>query len=112
MKHYILTCHFKAPMHAIGEHLISQHLALLQEGYEQGYILMYGPMEPENGTLAIARVESSHLLAVAMARDPLVASGIATFDFLEFIPMRFPMSLGGWVAPIGFHEKAPETGRD
>ena len=104
MKHYIVTCHFKVPIQAIGEHMISEHLALLQKGYEQGYILMYGPMEPEDGTLAIVRVESRLAFVQAMARDPLLSSGLATCDFQEFIPVRFPKSLVGWVEPIGFHE--------
>ena len=109
MKHYIVICHFKVPIQAIGEHLIAEHLALLQQGYEQGYILMYGPMEPEEGTLAIARVESRQAFAQALSKDPLLSTGIATVDFQEFIPVRFPKSLGGWVEPLGFHEQ-PSAG--
>ncbi|HWQ08427.1 MAG TPA: hypothetical protein VN436_04945, partial [Holophaga sp.] len=75
-------------------------------------ILMYGPLEPEDGTLAIARVESRHAFAQALSKDPLLSTGIATVDFQEFIPTRFPRSLGGWVEPIGFHEQRSAGSRE
>lgn len=109
MKHFIVTISFKVPTVSIGEHLIRQHLTLLQKGYETGYILMYGPREPEDGTVAIARVESRQELGSALAADPLMAAGLASYDFMEFIPVRFPTSLQGWVDPLGFHHLQPST---
>lgn len=106
MKHYIVTCHFKMPREAIGEDLIRQHLALLQKGYEEGYILFYGPMEPEVGTVAIARVDAAGLLGTTLVDDPLLARGMISVHFSEFVPIRFPPSLGGWVDPLGFHRQA------
>ena len=105
MKHYVVTCTFRVPIEAVGEDLLNQHLAMMQKGYEHGYILLYGPLEPENGTLAIARVESPQALGLALASDPLLAAGIASYDFREFIPIRFPPSLSGWVDPLGFHQQ-------
>jgi len=112
MQHFILTCHFKVPIQDIDEKLMAEHLAGLKQGYEEGYILMYGPIEPGEGTLAIARVESRLSLARALAKDPLLTAGVATFDFQEFIPTRFPESLRGWVEPAGFHEWTPRPRRD
>lgn len=104
MKHYIVTISFKVPLETIGEHLIKQHFEMLQLGYESGHILLYGPSEPENGTILVARVKSRHELGLALAADPLAAAGLATYDFREFIPVRFPRSLQGWVDPLGFHQ--------
>lgn len=111
MKHYIVTISFKIPALSIGEDLIRHHHALLHAGFESGYILMYGPREPEEGTIAVARVESRKLIGAAMAADPLIAAGLATYDFMEFIPIRFPSTLQGWIDPLGFHEaSAPVPG--
>ena len=106
MKHFIVIVSFKVPIAAIGEHLLRQHLALLQKGYESGYILLYGPREPEEGTMVLARVESRRALKPALEVDPLVVSGIASYDFMEFIPVRFPVSLQGWVDPLRFQQRA------
>lgn len=106
MKHYVVTCHFRMPYEAIGVDLIKQHLAILQKGYEEGYILLYGPLEPGHGTLAIARVDSPKLLGEALAEDPLLAKGMISFELTEYIPIRFPPSLDGWVDPLGFHRRS------
>lgn len=106
MKHYIVTISFKVPIEAIGEHLVKQHFEVLQMGYESGHILLYGPSEPENGTILVARVESRKELGMALAADPLANAGLATYDFQEFIPVRFPPSLQGWVDPLEFHQSA------
>ncbi|HNX31384.1 MAG TPA: hypothetical protein PKM35_07240 [Holophaga sp.] len=108
MKHYVVTCTLRIPIESVGEDLLDQHLAMMQKGYEEGYILLYGPLEPENGTLAIARVESPAALGRALASDPLLAAGIASYDFREFIPIRFPSSLSGWVDPLGFHPRGSQ----
>ena len=103
MKHIILTISYKVPVESIGEHLVKQHLEVLQRGYELGHILLYGPTDPENGLIIVGRVESRQELGKALASDPLLLSGLAAYDFREFIPVQFPAILDGWVDPLGFH---------
>ncbi len=107
MKHYVVTISFKVPIEAIGEHLVKQHFDVLQMGYESGHILLYGPSEPENGTILVVRVESRKELERALSADPLATAGLAIYEFHEFIPVRFPPSLQGWVDPLGFHQPIP-----
>jgi len=107
MKQFVVIFSFKVPLESIGEQLMLQHLAHLRKGYELGYILLYGPREPERGTLAVVRAESRQALGTALASDPLLRTGIATYDFMEFIPVKYPSSLQGWVNPLEFHQTAP-----
>jgi uncharacterized protein YciI len=109
MNHFVVTFSFNVPVESIGEDLINQHLARLMKGYKLGYVLLFGPREPEDGTLAIIRAESRQSLASALASDPLLKTGIATYEFSEFIPVRFPTSLQGWVDPLGFHTSITGT---
>jgi uncharacterized protein YciI len=103
MKHFIVIISFKVPIESIGEHLIRQHFEILQGGCELGHVLLYGPSEPEIGSIVVARVESREKLMEVLDSDPLWKHGLVSHEIREFIPVRYPATLQGWVDPLGFH---------
>ena len=103
MKQFIVIFSLKVPLEVIGERLMNEHFAHLRRGYDLGYILLYGPRDPESGSVAIVRAESRLALGLALLSDPLLRAGTATYDFTEFVPVKFPSSLQGWVFPLEFH---------
>lgn len=103
MKHFVVIISFKAPIESIGEELIQQHFEILKAGCELGHVLLYGPTEPGNGTIVVARVESHEKLMEILNSDPLWKNGLVSHDVREFIPVRYPATLQGWVDPLGFH---------
>lgn len=103
MKHFIVIISFKVPMKSIGEELIRKHFEILQGGCELGHVLLYGPSKRDNGTIVVARVETRKKLLEILGSDPLWANGLVSHDVREFVPVRYPATLQGWVDPLGFH---------
>lgn len=82
---------------SIGEHLIGQHHALVQDGYDRGVFLLYGALESEMGSVAIARAPSHQVLTQFLEEDPLLKEGLAAYDLVEFVPEVFPHILNDWL---------------
>jgi hypothetical protein len=104
MRHFVILFSFKAPRHLIDSRLLEEHLSNLRGGYDLGYVLMYGRRPFESGTLAVIRTEHAKAIGPLLATDPLIGSGLATFDFFEFQAEVYPATLEGWVNPLEFEE--------
>ncbi len=97
MRHFIVTLSFGVAPVSIGEHLIGQHHALVQDGYDLGIFLLYGPLESATGSVAIARAPNHQVLTQFLEEDPLLKEGLAAYDLVEFIPEVFPHVLNDWL---------------
>ena len=63
-----------------------QHVAWLKRHYASGLFIASGRQVPRRGGIILARSGDRRALEEAMARDPFVTHGAATFDVLEFTP--------------------------
>ena len=99
MKHFVITLALKASREEIGPRQLMLHDNHFRAGYDLGLVLLYGPLNPSNGYLAIARSESARTLANFLAEDPLVVDHLASVEIREYQPIGFSESLRGWVHP-------------
>ena len=72
------------PQHLGGE----QGDRAIQRGFEQGYFLMVGSLQPNRGGGIIAHGASLEKLEGFVAEDPFVAEGVVTAEILEISPAR------------------------
>jgi uncharacterized protein YciI len=95
MRHFIVTLEFAVPFDQFGDAVV-RHRAFLQEGYDQGLLLMSGPRTPRTGGVAIARAESLDQLESFFANDPYRLEGLATHSFQEFTPVKAQECVATW----------------
>jgi uncharacterized protein YciI len=96
MRHFIVTLQFLAPFEAFGE-AVPRHRAFLQEGYDQGFLLLSGPQNPKTGGIVVARAESLEALQDFFTGDPYKREGLATHAFTEFAPVKCQDFMKEWI---------------
>ncbi len=58
---------------------------------------MSGPMNPKTGEVVIARAQSLSDIQAFFAFDPYLANQAATYNFVEFEPVKFQPFLKDWL---------------
>jgi uncharacterized protein YciI len=96
MKHYVVEITFTAPLTRI-EEILPQHRAFLQTGYDRGWLLMSGPLQPRTGGLVVARSPSLEEIQSFFRQDPYQLNGVATYRFVEFSPVKRQPSMESWI---------------
>ena len=96
MKHFIVEINYTVPTEQLGD-MTDQHRAFLQKGYDQGWLLCSGPRVPRTGGIVVARAPTLEDLQSFFANDPYKLSGMATYQFVEFQPVKYNPLLEGWV---------------
>jgi uncharacterized protein YciI len=96
MKHYIVEINFTVPLAQI-EAIVPQHRAFLQTGYDRGWLLMSGPLNPRTGGLVVARAPSLEEIQSFFRQDPYQVNRLATYRFAEFSPVKRQPLLESWV---------------
>ena len=67
MKHFLLEGQHLVPFEELG-HLVDDHHAFLQRGYDDGHFLFSGPHVPAHGGFLVARAASREALDALLAR--------------------------------------------
>jgi uncharacterized protein YciI len=83
---FIISLTYKVPIAVVDGHL-DAHVAWLNQGLAEGWLLMAGRKEPRTGGILIARGEREMVTRKA-ATDPFVVHGVADFEITEFVPSR------------------------
>lgn len=96
MRHFIIHIDFKVLFETFGE-AVPRHRAFLQDGYDQGLLLMSGPREPRTGGIVIARAGSLEHVETFFSKDPYKREGLATHSFQEFTPVKAQECVKTWI---------------
>ena len=96
MKHFIVEINYTVPSEQLGDK-VNLHRAYLQKGYDQGWLLCSGPRNPRTGGIVVARAPALEDLQNFFLQDPYHLMGLATYNFIEFQPVKFNPLLEGWV---------------
>jgi uncharacterized protein YciI len=87
MKYFFVDGTFKEPI-SIGENelqkAIEEHLALLQKGFEEGFILVSGPKVNIGGGIIIIKGQSLVDIENYLSKDPLKILGVQEYKIVEF----------------------------
>ncbi len=87
MRLYIVTWTYDPPLTA-GDPIIARHDRHLHRHYEQQHVIVSGHRVPNTGGVLLTRAASRAALEDLLATDPLVQTGGATFEIIEFAPTR------------------------
>lgn len=82
---FIILLTYQKPVADI-DRLMNQHVAWLKNHYATGLFIASGRRVPRTGGVILARSGDADALSAAMAEDPFVAHGAATFELVEFTP--------------------------
>jgi len=96
MKHFVIEVSYQVPYEQVAES-VAEHRAYLQIGYERGWFLCNGPQEPRVGGILIARAPSLEELQDFFKQDPYALKRLATYRFVEFVPVKTHPILAEWI---------------
>lgn len=86
---FILLVTYTVPLSRIDE-LLDEHRCWLDENFADGTFLVSGPQVPRTGGTIIAAARSRRQIEQLLRSDPLVRTGSATYQIIEFSPTRGP----------------------
>jgi uncharacterized protein YciI len=67
---------------------LSAHREFLDYYYKQGLLVISGPMKPRTGGIIIAATNDRDYLESIFKQDPYYLADIASYQFIEFIPVK------------------------
>lgn len=101
MKHFLLEGEHLVPFEALA-HLVPEHHAFLQRGYDAGHFLFSGPQVPAHGGFLVARATSREALDALLADEPFVKAGKMRFSrVVEFDAAQCQPVLRAWFGTAG-----------
>jgi uncharacterized protein YciI len=99
MKHFLVDINYLLPYEQLAD-ILPAHRSFLQTGYEKGILLMSGPKEPRTGGFVIARSEAQSDLEAFFENDPYRIKKVASYNFMEFNPVKFQPWMDDWIKGI------------
>lgn len=81
---FIITLRYTGTVKEVDAHL-EAHVAWLQQGVADGWLMLAGRLVPRTGGLLIARGEKDVIVAKA-ATDPFIVNGVAEMTVVEVAP--------------------------
>jgi uncharacterized protein YciI len=90
---YIVLLNYLKPIEEI-ERVTVPHRAFLDTLYADGVLLMSGPQVPRTGGVLVARGgRTADELMKLLEADPFFTAGIATYQIIEFTPVKHHAAL-------------------
>lgn len=93
---FILLVTYTVPLSRIDE-LLDEHRGWLDEHFAAGTFLVSGPQDPRVGGTIIATATSRQQIELLIPSDPLVRTGSAVYQVIEFKPTRGPYATVGGI---------------
>jgi len=66
------------------EMLIKEHVAYLQRGYDEGWMLFSGPKAHSGGGIILMKADSAETIDEFLENDPFKKNGILEYHVVEF----------------------------
>lgn len=79
---FLLT--YRVPLEQVDPH-VPAHMAWLAERYASGHLLVSGRKQPRSGGVILASAATRAEAEAIAASDPLVQSGVAQCEVVEFL---------------------------
>ena len=96
MKHFIIEIIYKVPFEKISE-IVPEHRTYLNEGYENGMLLMSGPKNPKTGGILIARAKDISEIENFLDKDPFHIHDVVEYRITEFTPVKHQEFVKTWL---------------
>lgn len=93
---FLIQITYTKPIEVIDQHLVA-HRAFLEEGYQKDYFVVSGPRNPRTGGIIISQLKHRAQLESILAQDPFVLNEVASYDIIEFEPVKYHRDFAAFV---------------
>ena len=93
---FIVLLTYLKPMDIVDNYLI-EHRAYLDEGYKNNFLIASGPKNPRNGGVLLSQLTDKTQLENFLKRDPFHVHAIASYEIIEFTPVKYHEGFAGFV---------------
>lgn len=93
---FVIILSYQKDISEVDKYLIP-HREFLEQGYQKNYFLTSGPQNPRTGGIIISLLKDKKQLEELMAKDPFQIHGIASYELIEFSPVKFHQNLADLV---------------
>ncbi len=93
---FVIMLSYQKDISEVDKFLIA-HREFLEQGYQKNYFLASGPQNPRIGGVIISLLKDKKQLEELMAKDPFQIHGIASYELIEFSPVKFHQNLADLV---------------
>src|SRR5690242_18696556 len=97
MKYFIVEIIYKWSLEEITQ-VVAEHRKFLQTGYDKGWLLLSGPLEPRTGGVIVARAPSRADLESFFQQDPYYLKNAAEHRIVEFNPVMSQEFMKPWLS--------------
>lgn len=91
---FIVTLKYIKPLSEV-EKFLDAHRSFLGKYYESNDLVCSGPKNPRDGGIIIARTKDRSALEKILTEDPFQINQIATYEIIEFTPVKFSKAFEG-----------------
>lgn len=85
---FLIMMHYKKPLEDVEKHLAA-HRSFLGEGYDNDFFIVSGPRNPRTGGIILSQLKNREQLEEILQKDPFFVNGIADYEIIEFMPVKF-----------------------
>ncbi len=85
---FVILVSYVKPIEMVDKFLVD-HRDFLEQGYQKNYFVVSGPRNPRTGGIIISQLKDRQLLENILKQDPFAIHGIATYEIIEFTPVKF-----------------------
>ena len=93
---FIVNLHYKKPIEII-EQFITEHRAYLDIGYQHNYLIASGPKNPRTGGILLSQLKDRETLENFLKNDPFILNEVASYELIEFTPVKHHRDFGSYV---------------
>ena len=79
------------------EKVLQAHRGYLQAGYDAGFLLASGPLNPRVGGLIIGHFHNRQEAEIFTQSDPYFLQNLATYEIIEFSPVLHAEALNSFL---------------
>ncbi len=94
---FIILLTYKKPIAEVDQYL-EEHRAFLEEGYKNNSFIVSGPQEPRTGGVIISQLKNRTQLEKLLGNDPFFIHDIASYEIIEFTPIKYHENFKAFIA--------------
>lgn len=85
---FIIKVSYKKGLEEVDKFLL-EHRAFLDLGYQKNFLIASGPQNPRVGGIILSQLTDRQKLEAFLAHDPFTLNDIASYEIIEFTPVKF-----------------------
>ena len=85
---FVILVQYIKDIQEVDKYLIA-HRDYLDSGYQKDYLMASGPQNPRTGGVLLSQLRDRKILDAFLEHDPFYIHGIASYQVIEFTPVKY-----------------------